>query len=196
MDYGYADKVIRTLNRKFLILFTGLKKRFDELNIMTAVYDTFDNAAEAARAAFLGLARHYYHLAAPGRKNAITEDWLDAYLLMTDPVLMYQFLPEARRKAGRLAEKLTVSKKPKSDIDKGLRDMVFQTGQFAISVADAATVKGWKDDGVKRVRWVTAGDEKVCDVCGPRDGKVYPIDKVPPKPHPNCRCTLAAVKEV
>ena len=33
----------------------------------------------------------------------------------------------------------------------------------------------------------------VCEYCEPRDGKVYPVIAVPPKPHLNCRCRLIPV---
>lgn len=46
------------------------------------------------------------------------------------------------------------------------------------------------DDGVKtRLVWRTARDERVCPICGPRDGKPRGKgwDDLPPA-HPNCRC--------
>ena len=49
--------------------------------------------------------------------------------------------------------------------------------------------------GVKRVVWVTAGDERTCSECGPLDGKEFPIDQAPPIPkHPRCRCGLMAAR--
>lgn len=191
--YQYTDKVLRTINRRFLFLFTALKKRFDELNIAGMVFDTYRKATEAARAAFLNLARESYHQAAPNRQNPITEEWLIEYLLLTDPVLQYKYEPEAQRKAGRLAERLSVSRHPKRDIDKAIVELAFQTGQFAVSITDAATIQAWKDEGINKVKWVTEEDEKVCSICGPRNGKIYKIDQAPPKPHPNCRCFLEPV---
>jgi len=48
--------------------------------------------------------------------------------------------------------------------------------------------------GVRRVVWVTAGDERTCPECGPLDGKEFPIDQLPPIPkHPQCRCLVLAV---
>ncbi|MDP8239640.1 MAG: minor capsid protein [Candidatus Hatepunaea meridiana] len=48
--------------------------------------------------------------------------------------------------------------------------------------------------GVKRVVWVTAGDERTCPQCGPLDGKEFPIDKIPSFPHPQCRCSFYAAR--
>ena len=43
--------------------------------------------------------------------------------------------------------------------------------------------------GIQRLEWFTMDDERVCPVCGPRDGQQYPIDNFPPQPaHPQCRC--------
>jgi SPP1 gp7 family putative phage head morphogenesis protein len=49
--------------------------------------------------------------------------------------------------------------------------------------------------GVKRVVWVTAGDERTCPECGPLDGKEFPINQAPPTPkHPQCRCLVMAAR--
>lgn len=43
-------------------------------------------------------------------------------------------------------------------------------------------------------KWITVGDEKVCMLCKPRHGVVYPINSVPLPPlHHFCRCRLAVV---
>lgn len=43
--------------------------------------------------------------------------------------------------------------------------------------------------GVQKSEWLTMEDERVCPVCGPLDGKVFPTDKFPNIPaHPQCRC--------
>ncbi|HEY3415704.1 MAG TPA: minor capsid protein, partial [Armatimonadota bacterium] len=43
--------------------------------------------------------------------------------------------------------------------------------------------------GIQRLEWFTMEDERVCPVCGPRDGQQYPIDQFPAQPaHPQCRC--------
>ena len=44
--------------------------------------------------------------------------------------------------------------------------------------------------GITRVRWLTAGDERLCPDCEPLDGKEYAITDLPSQPlHPACRCT-------
>ena len=48
------------------------------------------------------------------------------------------------------------------------------------------------DRMVTYLRWVTQRDEKVCKICGPRDGIIYrTIDLMDIWPaHPNCRCRI------
>ena len=46
--------------------------------------------------------------------------------------------------------------------------------------------------GVTRWRWNTANDERVCDVCQPRDGVTYPMDAERPPAHVRCRCWMTA----
>ena len=54
--------------------------------------------------------------------------------------------------------------------------------------------KFYNQIGVKRVVWVAAGDERTCPECGPLDGREFPIDEIPPFPHPRCRCTTFAAR--
>lgn len=45
------------------------------------------------------------------------------------------------------------------------------------------------------VRWITQRDEKVCKICGPRDGHLFTTMEVRYifPAHPNCRCQLEKV---
>ena len=65
---------------------------------------------------------------------------------------------------------------------------------MGIEVVDRAMIDNFKEQGVKKVMWITTPDERACLECLAMDRKIYPIDKVPAKPHPNCRCRLLPVK--
>lgn len=56
-------------------------------------------------------------------------------------------------------------------------------------------VEHGKNIGKEYVRWVTEHDDRVCGDCEERDGKIYPIDAVPPRPHHGCRCELEYATE-
>lgn len=55
----------------------------------------------------------------------------------------------------------------------------------------------WQTVGVRRVRWNTAQDERVCSICAPRDGRIYHIGSLSdlPPAHRNCRCWVEPVVE-
>lgn len=50
---------------------------------------------------------------------------------------------------------------------------------------------------VKRVRWNTQRDERVCPLCGPRDGMTFSVNDLSNHPplHQNCRCWIDPVVE-
>ena len=64
--------------------------------------------------------------------------------------------------------------------------------------------EGWKQaadagyvDPASTKTWMTAKDERTCDICGPLDGETVPWngifsigDEVPGRVHPNCRCAM------
>lgn len=55
-------------------------------------------------------------------------------------------------------------------------------------------VKFFKKAGIEKVEWLAMGDERMCDVCGPLNGEVFELGKLPPIPrHPNCRCGFVVV---
>ena len=59
-----------------------------------------------------------------------------------------------------------------------------------------ATLRRYKDAGIKYVQIWAAEDERTCDECSKYHGKIYPIDKCPHVPlHPNCRCTIIPVTD-
>lgn len=80
---------------------------------------------------------------------------------------------------------------------------VFKTAQTRVEVITRTETlraygqgrnKFYNQIGVKRVVWVTAGDERTCPECGPLDGKEFPIDQIPSMPHPQCRCSSFAAR--
>ena len=63
----------------------------------------------------------------------------------------------------------------------------------------------WKEKGyIKSWRWNTANDERVCEICGPREGQIYPLEYLAPgstsdvqiPAHPRCRCWATPIVDV
>lgn len=129
------------------------------------------------------------------------EKYVDGVLGEYNPVTGYLYYAEADRKRARLAEALiaAVIAGLRSDYHKELKKFAdlwhTQTKQYAETMVDKTRVETFKKNGIRRVRWVTENDEKVCHICKERDGKVYDIDKIPVKPHYRCRCWIEPVLE-
>lgn len=124
------------------------------------------------------------------------EKYVDGVLGEYNPVTGYLYYPEADRKRSRLAEALitAVLVGARADYHKELRKFAnlwhTQTLQYGETMVDKTRVNTFKKNGIKYVRWITQGDEKVCEECKERNGKIYPVDKIPAKPHYRCRCWI------
>ena len=205
MIYDAADKAIREMNRANLKAFGRLKlAKWDELNVIRQVSAVYELSTALAKRKYaeIGMDAYIFALMEMGlsetvahgmAQDEITNDWVLDMLEEADPVTLYIFLEEAERKKQRLIEALAVAHNRSAEIDKALRYWAKQIAQYAISVTDKARLDAFKAVGVKRVMWHTANDERVCEDCEPLDGQIFDIDKVPDKPHWNCRCYLTAV---
>lgn len=120
--------------------------------------------------------------------------WLNQEILgKPNDITHYTYNNEVDRKRERTAEAINSSTDKKQEFHRGLVYWSQMSTEYADIVTDETTLEAFRDTGVKKVRWVTEQDDRVCKVCGPRDGKVYSIDKVPPQPHWGCRCRLEPV---
>lgn len=204
--YENADKTVKVLNREFLREFDRLKlAKWDSVNVIREVSGIYRNAVKKTRKRLWEIAFEAYIAALyecgirPKEamrmaEETITEEWLNAWLEETDPVTLYRFDTETDRKKQRLTEALGVAFDKDEEIDKALRYWVKQVGQYAIGSVDFSRIRAFKDADIKKVMWMTERDERVCDECGPLDGEIFDIDKIPPKPHWGCRCVLIPVK--
>ena len=207
MTFEFADRAIRDLNKRNLRAFDRLKTlKFDELNVMSAVSKTYDDSVRLAKKRYWQIAMEAYIdamiLADIERKEAekraednITEDWVIDMLEDYDLVTLYQFDNEVERKKQRTVESIMANHNKNEAIDKSLRLWSQQLAQYADNSVVRATIDGFRDAGVKYVKWVSERDERVCQVCHDLDGKVFPIDDVPPPAHYHCRCVLVAVNK-
>jgi len=198
--YQLSDKASKLLNRKEIRRFEAARRKcviagFDELNVIKTITQLYKDLAADNKKAFFDLAVMAYQDAQPNGKKEPDMSWLLALLNSYDPVYLVVYTHEVERKRDRMIEGVIASSSKAKEFRRGLSLWSRFTGHELDRITDEATLKAFRDAGVKKVCWVTERDEKVCETCGPRDGKVYDIDKVPPKPHLNCRCWLVAVKE-
>ena len=194
--YKYTDKITAYLNRIFVRQFKKLSRSildFDNINaIEKSVNACYKTCFKETRYRYLDIAKHAYKKA-DGDDTAIDIMWIDGFLNEYDPVTKYVFTREFDRKRARAFESI-VATKDKKEVDTALKYLARQVKQWADNVTDEATLQAYKDNGVKRVRWNTEKDSRVCAICGERNNEIYDIDKIPDKPHPGCRCWLTPVK--
>ena len=205
MIYEGADKAIREMNRMNLKAFNRLKlAKWDEISVIRAVGKTYDDSVQLARKKYYEIAIEafivamYQAMVAPPEateiaEKTITGDWVLEMLEEVDPVTLYIFLTEADRKKQRLIETLAATQHRNDEIDKALKYWTMQVGQYAITAVDRARLDAFKAAGVKQVMWNTNLDGLECDKCRELNGKVFPIDDVPPKQHWGDRCWLTPV---
>ena len=194
------------MNRRNLRAFDGLKTlKFDELNVLKSVEKVYDNSVGIAKRRYRQIAEDAYLealiLAGMEREKAeelaeesITDDWVLDMLEDYDALTLYSFVNEVERKKQRTAESILAAQDKTAEVDKSLKLWTLQVSQYADNSVLYATLDGYEKAGIKKVKWVSEKDEKVCKTCGKLDGKIFTIDKIPVVPHYHCRCILLPVK--
>lgn len=198
--YDACDRAIKAMNRESLKEFGRLKlANWDQLNVIREVTRVYERSRKRARQKYYEIAFEVYVLvlmwceidakkAHSMAEKAITDEWVDQILEDADPLTLYSFDAEKDRKAQRLIEALGVTSQKDLEIDKALKLWSRQLGQYAINFTDYAAMQAFEDADIEAVEWVTQKDERVCNECGPLDGKVFLLSEVPLKPHWGCRC--------
>lgn len=196
--YAVADRYIRLYDKRFINLFGQLTAtlHIDELNVLNSVQTLYAELDRLTRQALLLIAEESYdkcveqHVGLSG-ETEIDELFLIELLIAYNPVTKYMFTNEVDRKRARLAEAiLSDLNTADKEVKQALKLWSGMFAQYAITVTDEAALKAYKDSGYTHVLWVSMLDDRRCEVCEERDGAVYPIDDVPPKPHWGCRCQL------
>lgn len=191
--------------------------RFDELNVIQASRTLYNELEKIALDGFLRIAEKAYKSqgfneswfcsrspaldkndrlgwsadkAQRSSADVITSAWLMGILNEYDPVTKYVYLHEVERKRSRFEESIIASANPAEEVNTALRYWSNMVSQYAIEITDRATLRAYEDSGVERVVWRTVKDERRCKKCLERDGRVYRISEIPPKPHIGCRCWL------
>lgn len=212
--YSNADRIIKLLREKSEKLFSDAQRRmmaagYTDKAVETVTKELYDDLEAQTQAALEKLAQAQYKAAEvdADERNAPGLEWLLLLLMMPNPVTEYVYWYEQDRKRDRAAESIQAAGRKVDEITetqpnyyreeelksaRGYWDRMVQ--QYADIVADEATIKAYKDSGIKYVRWNTAQDDKRCQECKNRDGKVYPINSIPTKPHMYCRCWISPVK--
>lgn len=192
--YELTDIVIENIRKELIRDFSKLKSllSYDELNVMSATKDVYSKIDLYVRQMFLQLMQAVYKKVTK-RTCPYNYAWLESFLLEYDEVSKYVYANEFERKRDRLAEALIASTKKNEEIDAALRYLSFMLTAYAVRVTDQVVLTAYRDMGIDAVRWKAEKDNKTCTICKHRNGHIYDIEQVPPKPHLNCRCEYEEV---
>lgn len=207
--YRLADEIIARLNKSAVRRANNTKRRwsqfaFDELNVLQETDTLYKQMDNDNREAFRELYEDRYielllYLLIKPVDDAVddlVEMELARILKVPHPLTHYAYDAEVLRKRDKAKDYIQSVKgkvEKQQALDHSLRFWAQQTGFYTDIVSDEAAFRAYKDAGIKRLKWVTQEDEKVCAECRRRDGQIYDIDKVPDKPHLRCRCYLVPV---
>ena len=197
--YDLTDKAIDLLNRRAVKRFEDAKDEaarhgFDELNVLEVTRTLYDQLRKDNQDVFLELAQERYQEAEPHGEKPPDLVWLLALLAAYNAVTKVIYDNDVDRKRQYTAEGINSSTAKVTEFRRGLHYWADLTATYGDIVTDESTLKAYRDAGVKKVRWVTAGDEKVCETCRERNGKIYSINSIPPKPHRRCRCVYEPMR--
>lgn len=192
--YELTDIVVENIRKELIRDFSKLKSllSYDELNVMSATKAVYSKIDLYVRQMFLQLMQAVYKKLTK-RTCPYNYAWLENFLLEYDEVSKYVYANEFERKRDRLAEALIASSKKNEEIDAALRYLSFMLTAYAVRVTDQVVLMAYRDMGIDAVRWKAEKDNKTCTICKHRNGHIYDIEQVPPKPHLNCRCEYEEV---
>lgn len=191
--YDYSDKITAFLIKCFIEMFDSIRAEifFDEKSVFDTVNKIYEKLDDFSQEWLTQIASKAYKDAGGEDNSFINRQWLTENILEEyDRVTKYVYTNEVDRKRSRLIESLIASDNKADEIDRALKLWSAMISQYAITAVDVATLTAYKSLGVREVVWRSIKDGKQCGVCLSRDGKVYLIDEVPPKPHIGCRCYL------
>jgi len=194
--YSKTDKTIAYLNRQYAKLFRKVTS-FDELNVISVSHEIYDEALKVTEQEATRLVKSVYDSYSESEALPASDahDFVVALMGAYNPVTKYVYKNELDRKRSRFAEGVISSDTPREEVELAKRLLVALNKQFADDATFDALIKAYEDDGVKKVRWVTAADDRRCQECKARHHVVFDIDNIPPKPHLHCRCYVEKVKD-
>lgn len=194
-DYSYTDKVMEIYLTEVVRLFASARIRLSHATakqVQRISRELFEKLDSRARLYFGKIADHYYREMCG--KHKLPDDWLDDFLLEYDPLTKYVYTNEVDRRAARFIEAVIATDGNPEEVNSKMRDWSRTARQYGDRVTDESVYAGMKKAGVTEVMWIATLDGKVCSDCRELHGKIFKLRNLPDKPHPNCRCTIRAVK--
>lgn len=195
-----ASKLYRS--RRFLTLLDELKKQNGDIKstltkrIKTALKQAFKDTYSLAGGK-LGKETAWTVQNSKAAETIINTDWSGKHFSKRIWANTNKLSTDIRRKVTdcviRGTAKDTAIKQIMKSYDTGYNNAYRLVQTEVARTQNAASVERYKEEGVKKAKWVTAHDERVCPHCGAMEGKIFDIDKVPHIMHPRCHCSVDPV---
>lgn len=170
---------------------------FDELNFRdtrSRVNTMYKRMDEYIRQEYELIAQRSYADASAGDGHRFdASSFVRSALRAYDPLSDFVYEREWIRKRDRLFESIIATERGNQEmrrnLKRGLDVLANQVRQYADNITIKARIEAFHRRGDDMLVWVTEKDEKVCNICGPRDEQIYPIELFPQMPaHWHCRC--------
>lgn len=192
--YSQTDKTIAYLNKQYAKMFRSVAS-FDELNVISKSHEIYDRVYTLIEQEAARLSKAVYKKYQSEENEGIFDPvvFVLALLIGYSPVTKYVFKNELDRKRARFAESLIASETPHEELARALRLVSGMSAQFMDDVTFETLIQVFRDNGVKKVRWVTSPDDRRCKQCASMHNKIYSIDNIPARPHIHCRCWIEEV---
>lgn len=149
-----------------------------------------------------------------GERTEINQAWILALVSSFNAVTKYVYTDEVTAKRDYFNQKITNSLKARvaqkkeltmlgADVNANFKEAKRLWANMADSmmvfVGTLAMVQAYKDTGVKKVIYHTEEDDKVCELCEPKNGKILRVDELvygvnAPPIHNYCRCWLEPIE--
>lgn len=189
--------------RKFTGVHSDTTALFDELDVM------YKQIEHHSREMFLAILQEAYDDEITKKQRHFDEDFLIIILDEPDEYTTVRYTSELERRAEKLGEQIVsainrslqnedrtnengvtipIDKEIKSIFDREFNSLGLLLDMYEVRMVDIGRNEAFNDDKVNRVRWVTQLDGRECEYCRSLNGHVFPIKRVPTKPHPRCRC--------
>lgn len=62
-----------------------------------------------------------------------------------------------------------------------------------LNAYNQGAINQYRKAGIKKWEWITAFDERTCQICSAYDGRIFNMGDQQPPIHPNCRCAVAPI---
>lgn len=197
VTYAEARKYVseKNHNRRHLVLFLAISDLLDDF--VENIKENFGNTFESIRLKEC----NFFDVEVPYETFAWGEDeltWVDRLTNDKEKWLtkIQQDLKQEFVRGRSLDDVINQLHKRITTMENVLERLL---GTEATAVSSSYRKKIFKELGVKKYRFYTQRDERVCNVCGPMNGMVFPITQyevgVTAAPiHPRCRCQCVAIE--